>query len=113
LNKTFFMKKLKLMLLSFALLTVAGGALAFKAILCEEYCTALPNAAGNCTISVGVNKFCPTRQNATAEGGVERIPLCYTTDDSDGNFDCKINGVTPVCITTSTLLATGCAERSR
>jgi hypothetical protein len=100
------MKKIKIMLLSFALLAIIGSALAFKAKFSEEYCTALPNAAGNCTVSVGVNKACPTQLHGTIEGGIERIAYCYTTDDADGNFDCKINNVTPLCITTTTLLTT-------
>lgn len=42
------MKKIKLMLLSFALLAAVGGALAFNAKGLERFCTANPNANGTC-----------------------------------------------------------------
>ena len=81
------MKKLKIMLLSFALLAIVGGALAFKARFASLYCTAPVNPAGQqangfCT-SQGTNvKTCPHIYAATTDNslGLGNIGFfCYTT----------------------------------
>jgi hypothetical protein len=64
------MKKLKIMLLSLALLAILGGTLAFKARFQSIYCTAPVGEDGACTLQCpdetfsttyeGINWFCTT-----------------------------------------------------
>jgi hypothetical protein len=75
------MKKLKIMLLSFALLTVVGGALAFKAKFLSLDCTTTFEAGDNCAI-----KTCPNATFSTTWPVGDLY--CYTTDP-DHVFDCK------------------------
>ena len=102
------MKKLKIMLLSFALLAVVGGALAFKAKFITPYCTAAVNGNGLCTVQVGVNKFCPIAVNSTTVA-TGTPTWCYTVPqdlDDDGDKECSILNVATVrCITTPTTFA--------
>jgi hypothetical protein len=100
------MKKMKIMLLSFAILAIVGGALAFKAKNTQSYCTALPEANGSCSVGGSV-KACPGGtgsaqiQLTTAAQGT-RFTYCYTTPLN--GTDCKLeDGVTPItCIATTT-----------
>lgn len=78
------MKKIKIMMLSLALIAVVGGALAFKAIKgSQEYCTALPlddNGTKYC-FSAGVDVAdCAgaVQVDKTARAKVVEPDVCYT-----------------------------------
>jgi uncharacterized membrane protein len=96
------MKKMKIMLLSFALLAVVGSALAFKAKFTKNYCTADPEASPNFCKIAGLNKACPNIVQLTT-APVQTNFYCYTTPIA-GRTDCKkADGVTDLqCITTTT-----------
>ena len=106
------MKKLKIMLLSFALIAIVGAALAFRAKFDQPYCTTIPNVGvqhpGFCTSidEPGLNKTCPIQLEGTDQGPNRRF-YCYTLD-GDEIFDCKLpDETTPLrCITTTTSLTT-------
>lgn len=80
------MKRVKIMLMSFALLAVVAGALAFKAKFVSDYCTttAVQNAQGQFTCPAG--NLCTTtpmlsRQEATIGGTL----FCTTPVPAGGN----------------------------
>lgn len=86
------MKKLKIMLMSFAILAVVGGALAFNALGTTPYCTTFTNSQAQqnfCTFS-GILTTCPIPQAGKLGSGSDPL-FCYTTD-ADGTHDCKLNG---------------------
>ena len=100
------MKKLKIMLLSFALLAIVGSALAFKARFSgQQFCTAATNGASSdiCTVSAGLNQFCPNLVNKTTVDPVNgrgSALVCTTTPNNPGtNADC--NNIR--CETTTTI----------
>jgi len=99
------MKKMKIMLLSFALLAIVGGALAFKAMGAIAYCTADPEAGNACIVSgQSTNKACPNRTFLTNQlgGNGNRFTYCYTTPLA-GRQDCKdAAGVNDLLCTTPT-----------
>ena len=78
------MKKLKFMLLSFAMVAVVGGALAFKAKYSTSYCTGVVPASGIC-----LNAACPNLViHKTTAGGVAPF-VCTTTPVAGAcNGDC-------------------------
>lgn len=78
---------MKIMLLSFALLAIVGGALAFKAKSLPFYCTAAVESNGTCLIS-GAQKACPNHILYTTAAGSTRFTYCYTTPVATRN-DCK------------------------
>jgi hypothetical protein len=82
----FIMKKLKIMLLSFALLTVVGGALAFKAKFIQPYCTT--------TFDEHCNVTCPTLTLSTTS--VVGNVYCYTIDEVGVFDDCKDANFNPI-----------------
>lgn len=100
------MKKLKIMLLSFAVLAVVGGALAFKArtgVL--SFCTALTNGAASgdvCTVQAGVKKYCPINVGVTTQSPTIRVCTTDKQDlDGNGSVECEIPGFNTVqCATT-------------
>jgi hypothetical protein len=51
-QKTYFMKRAKLVLTAVAVLAIVGGALAFKAKRATEFIYLQKNQAGNCTVTV-------------------------------------------------------------
>ena len=84
------MKQVKFMLMSLALLTFVGAALAFKAKFHEEYCiSALPADAGVTCADV----VCPIHVFNSATGGGEFA--CTTQYDGDDcrHVDCNEAGV--------------------
>jgi len=103
------MKKMKIMLLSFALLAIVGGALAFKAKGHIAYCTADPESGNACIVSgQTANKACPNRIILTNQvGGTQtRFTYCYTTPVA-GRSDCKdASGADLLCTTPTTSFKT-------
>jgi hypothetical protein len=109
------MKKLKIMLLSFAVLAVVGSALAFKArFAIQRYCTTATNgqASNICDASPGLLKLCPnliTKTTADAGNGIVGIFCTTDAQDVDQNpntpLSCKDqNGQNTVqCLTTTTI----------
>ena len=96
------MKRIKIMLLSFALLAVVGGALAFKAKFTKfPYCTT--TLGGNTTACVLVS-------SATSQVGPRFL---YTTAQPNGigGFDCTTiidDEIVPlICETPTTLVVEG------
>src|SRR5688572_4739575 len=88
------MKKLKIMLLSFALLAIVGGALAFKAKLGgEAYCTTITNGDNSpffCSNDEDTQRLtCPNLADRFPEAG--GTAYCYTLD-IDGTVDCLAFG---------------------
>jgi hypothetical protein len=87
------MKKMKIMLLSFALLAIVGAALAFRAKGETAFCTADVEPSGALCkvdgVSTNANKACPIRINLTTQAGTEtpRFTYCYTTPVA-GRTDC-------------------------
>jgi hypothetical protein len=93
------MKKLKIMLLSFAVLAIVGSALAFKASFgptSKTFCsTTLVNAGGGlavCEVSTGVNTYCPNSIFTTTQDKLKgNIGIWCTTTaqdlDGDGSAD--------------------------
>ena len=75
------MKKLKVMLLSFALVAVVGGALAFNAKKGSSYCTAATNTSG---------AFCPTTKSCPTLITAKKIV-------STGTFICTADPVAGLC----------------
>jgi hypothetical protein len=79
-KSTFFMKKIKIMLASLAILSIVGGTLAFKARYVQDWCstTAVVGANGS-TCVVGGNRIdCPLdAPNSTT-----------ITPDTDASFYC-------------------------
>ena len=69
------MKKIKVMLLSFALLAVVGGALAFKAKFNLPMCYRI-------TTGAGANPVCPTRltTSTTTDVVADALDIYYTTE---------------------------------
>jgi hypothetical protein len=101
------MKKLKFMLLSFALLAIVGGALAFKAKFQTLYCTTPSNPDGTegfCTISSGVLSFCDLPVTGKIQSGTQVAFGCYTTAqdlDGDSDVECtEVNQTPKRCLTT-------------
>ena len=92
-----------MMLLSFAILAIVGGALAFNAKNDKHFCTTITNAqasSGNfCTFN-GAITTCPVAVFSKSVAGTPNF--CYTTDVADGNFDCIVNGVTLDCLANTT-----------
>jgi hypothetical protein len=81
------MKKIKIMLLSFALLAIIGSALSFKAKFTKNYCTAdLEGSPNFCKIS-GLNKICQNYVQLTTAPPQSNF-YCYTTPLL-GRSDCK------------------------
>jgi hypothetical protein len=106
-KKTFIMKKTKIMLLSFALLAILGGALAFKAKVPIAYCTAdLEPNAPFCKVN-NVNKACPNRVTLSSAAGTPRFTYCYTTPVA-GRQDCldAAGGNQLLCTTPTTSFKT-------
>jgi len=110
------MKKLKIMLLSFAILAIVGSALAFKVRFQNTiYCTTNTNGQGSgqnvCTSVGGVGgefKFCDIKTTMTEinQGRGSFIKCTTTPQDLDGGgvLDDCVNGSTKVrCLTTSLL----------
>ena len=104
------MKKLKIMLLSFALLAIVGGALAFKAKFNEQFCTAITNGGTSalCAAGAGLNKFCPNDLIRRTDNSKPFVDVyCYTTPqqlDGDPELECiDDDGLNTLrCITTTT-----------
>jgi hypothetical protein len=95
------MKRLKIMLLSFVLLAIVGGALAFKAKNTKFYCTSKAEPSGVC-IFLGESKYCPNPIYLTTAFGGTRFSYCYTTPLSN-RLDCKqADGVTDLLCKTWT-----------
>ena len=106
------MKKLKFMLLSFALLAIVGGALAFKAKFTTLYCTAPVNDATiskACAVDaqhLTIPKACNIQQTGRLlTNNIKFGVFCYTTatdGDGDGTPDCVaqscFNVTTPTSI---------------
>ena len=112
------MTKLRIMLLSFALLAIVGSTLAFKARFANTFfCTAPTNGAlaNVCTVAAGVQKFCPNTILSTYQDqGLGQLNgyWCTTTArdlDADGAADdCMVGVVSLRCTTTTqTLYADG------
>jgi hypothetical protein len=80
------MKKIKLMLLSFSILAVVGGALAFTAKDGYRYCSA-PTVGGSC------DHACPNRVQLTETQPGIFICITYTIDDLvlTKSTDCQYN----------------------
>ena len=72
------MKKIKMMLLSFALLAVVGGALAFKAKFNQQMCYRI-------TTGAGANPICPLRLTTSTTTTVQADAknIYYTTTPQD------------------------------
>jgi hypothetical protein len=113
------MKKLKIMLLSFALLAVVGTTLAFKARLSNKlYCTAPSNVNGQnglCTVTTildprfGLPMLCPTLLASTTviKAGQTQIWCMTSAQDLDGEGlldDCQdaLGGNTLPCYDVTT-----------
>jgi hypothetical protein len=96
------MKKMKIMLLSFALLAIVGGALAFRAKTTIAYCTAEVEESGPACKINSVNKACPNRIFLTTAAGTPRFTYCYTTPVA-GRTDClDASGNQLLCTTPTT-----------
>lgn len=72
------MKKVKIMLMSMAILAIVGGALAFKAKFTTEFCTLTTTTGGALT--------CPITLATTLNG---TIPVEYTFPEP-GESDCPV-----------------------
>jgi hypothetical protein len=80
------MKKVKVMLLSLAMLAVVGGALAFKAKYSDDFCytTAhIVNGAYTCVVS-NVKLKCPTFTDISTIDAVGPLTSCTTTPFEGG-----------------------------
>jgi hypothetical protein len=105
------MKKMKIMLLSFVLLTIVGGALAFKASGTRLYCTAPVNvgapAGGLCTFDQSNNKTCPFDVISKFDAGGDSY--CWTDpvnldDDPQDIKECTTPSEAVICGTTTRLI---------
>jgi hypothetical protein len=86
------MKKVKLMLLSFSVLSVVAGALAFKARTGLDYCTA-PTKSTN--PSTACAKKCPTRHTNLKEDNTATF-IC-TAPTTGSITPCQVSGVDIDC----------------
>ena len=77
------MKKVKLMLVSLSILAVVGAALAFKARVNPQICTA-PTVNGTCP----ANYFCPTPKKVQPGGPSDFI--CTTPTIANGSDLCHV-----------------------
>jgi len=89
------MKKVKLMLLSFSVLAVVAGALAFNVKGTRDMCYAATSGTSNFCGTTSSPKACPNR---TLKGGFlsGTTFICTTTTSGDSNNPCNVN-----CLTTS------------
>jgi hypothetical protein len=101
------MKKIRIMLLSFTLLAVVGGAFAFRANFLVKYCTTDANenpTAGFCTFDASNNKTCPDELWATTILPAQDPIIgtfCYTTPqdiDGQGGVECKVGTQANQCL---------------
>ncbi|OQP54340.1 hypothetical protein A4H97_22930 [Niastella yeongjuensis] len=73
------MKKVKIMLMSMALIAVVGGALAFKAKYTQRYCTTLASPAGFCK-----DLACPNGPFSPSTTGSGSNVICTTIVPAGG-----------------------------
>ncbi len=87
------MKRVKMMLLSLLVLSVVGGAMAFKAKFDHTYCTSavriiLTNGKRVCTNAAGLPLTCQSMQTQVeAIAPTEFNAWCYTTLNGDTDCD--------------------------
>jgi hypothetical protein len=96
------MKKVKIMLMSLAIIAVVGGALAFKAKHnSSTFCTTLAvqvNGVFTCTDALGIPLTCPTSiELSTTDVPNSAQPVC-TTDRPAGQ---ACDNVQPACASTT------------
>ena len=96
------MKRVKLMLLSFCILAVVAGALAFKAKGTLDFCTA-PTKSINPTLACPSNYACPTENTKLLAN--DGAFICTAATSGFAATPCKVNGnpsgATILCGTTS------------
>ncbi|WP_205513194.1 hypothetical protein [Longitalea arenae] len=90
-------KDIKIMLLSLAIFSIIGGALAFRVNLDVNYCTTLPNLTFACANGLGGVRKCPNPMfGKTPSGQSQFFFYCYTVTNNPNNCNTNTNCQTTI-----------------